>query len=420
MRHAGLAAMVLGCLAAGTPARAQVTASRGGTTLGANVFGGYDAPLFATNAFSTLQPSSQTFGGADASLSHTRSGRKVSLSLNANASSTYFPRFRPQWQPAYGANVNVASVTQGKWAWTLGGFGQYSPISNTGLFAGANAQNGQLFSLTNGTAFQVSTIRQVDVNTAGSLSYSPTRRTHLQVLGAVGTLVPIDGVIPNNIRLNARARIARDLTRNFRGYIGYSFTQNRIAAFRGVPATNYAIDGVDIGVDFRRPFQITRNTTLSFTTGLVNVPDAAASTFQFTGTLTLDHQFRNSWSASLAAVRDARFVQTFKDPVVFSGVSASTGGMVTGSLGASLSANYSRGNINSPTAPSAFESYSASARLRYDLRRLVGTFVEYTLFRSDIEASQDLLGYPTGAFGRYSVRVGLSFGVNPFQSRTRL
>lgn len=419
MRHAIVAMSLLAVLggassAAGQTAAGQTAAPRGGTTIAANVFGGYDAPLFATDALATLQPSSQSFGGGDLSYGYLKTGRRLSVGVSANASSNYYPKFTPKLQPSYGLSATMSSTTQGRWSWGLSGFALYAPLANTGLFAGALTQNGSAFALNSGTAFQVSTVRQIDGNAMASLSYSPTRRTHVQLIGAVGTLVPLQGTLPDNLRLNGRLRLARDLSRNFRGYVGYSVSQNRVAAYRDSPATHFVIDGFEVGVDFSRPFQLTRNTTLNFSTGLLNVPDSGTSTYQVTGNVTLDHQFRRNWMASLTAMRDARFVQTFKDPAVYSGVSASTGGMLAGSLGATLSANYSRGAFNGQTISSSFETYSTSARLRYDLLRRVATFIEYSLFRSDIEATTDLAGYPTGAFGRYSIRVGLSLGLNPY------
>lgn len=403
--------------AQGRPAPSR-PARGGATTLSANVFGGYDAPLFATDSFATLVPSGQGFGGADAAFGYGRTGRRVAFSVNLGANTSYFPRFKPKTQPAYGGSVTLSSTTAGRWNWGLSGFAHYAPLSNTGLFAGAGGVNGQAFTLASGTGFQVSTVRQVDTSGTASLAYSPTRRTHVQVMAGAGAIVPIDGAIADNVRLNGTVRLARDITRNFRGYIGYAVMQNRAAAFGGQPATSTVIDGIDFGVDFARPFQITRNTTMSFATGLVNVPDSGSGRrgYQLVGNVALDHQFRRTWTATLAVSRDARFVQSFKDPVLSTSASASAGGSLSGNLGATLSANYSRGSINSPGVKSAFVTYSASARLRYDLRRLVATFAEYALFRSDIGVTSALQGYPTGAFGRHSIRAGLSFGLNPFRS----
>jgi hypothetical protein len=56
--------------------------------------------------------------------------------------------------------------------------------------------------------------------------------------------------------------------------------------------------------------------------------------------------------------------------------------------------------------------------MRYDVRRLAGVFLEYSLFRSEIDANNALVGYPTGTFGRHGVRGGIALGLSPF-SRTR-
>jgi hypothetical protein len=115
-------------------------------------------------------------------------------------------------------------------------------------------------------------------------------------------------------------------------------------------------------------------------------------------------------------MRDARFVQTYRNAVAYSGVSLSAGGRLVGQLGTLFSANYSSGTINASSAVD-FHSYSASATARYDIGRIVATFVEYSTFLSDVDDTRLLVGQPTGRFGRHGVRVGLSFGVSPF-SRT--
>lgn len=417
-RAATVAAVIIGVLAApaaaqrrtrGTPARVV----RGPQFTG-SVYGGYDAPLFATDTFSTLQPKSQTFGGVDGGVSYAKTGRRLTVSTTASASTRYFPQFTPSTQPAYGVSLALASVSRGKWSWNLTNLANYAPFSATSLFAGAVGQNGANFQLASGSVFQTSTIRQVNTSSALDVTYSPTRRLHLSVGGGVGSIFPIDSPLARNLRLSGQTRIAYDLSRAFRGYVGYAVSENRIAARNGVPATTYRLDGIDFGIDLNRPFQITRDTTLTVQTGLVKLPDQGRHTYQLRGLVALEHSFLQTWIASLSAQRDARFVQAYKDPVVMSGVSLSTSGLLAGSLGAVLSTNYSKGTIYATLGQSDFLTYSASAQLRYDLRRSIATFVEYTAFRSEVDANAALVGFPTGQFGRHSIRGGLSLGLSPF------
>lgn len=405
-----------GCCLVATTAAAQPAPPRPrGPQMSVSVYGGYDSPLFTSDALATLQPSSQTFGGADATLDYTRQGRRVALTLTANASNRYYPQFTPSTAPSYGGGLSLNSVSTGRWQWSLSEFAHYAPLAATSLFAGANTANAQSIALSSAAAFQTSTIRQVNLSSSATLSYAPTRRLQASVMGMAENLIPIDSPIQKSTRLSARARLSRDLTRRFRGYIGYVVTQSRLAADGATPASTSSIGGVDFGVDFSRPFQLARNTTLGFQAGVVKVPDLGKKSYQVIGNATLDHQFLRTWRAQLAVTRDARFVQAYKDAVVLSGVTASAGGRVAGALGAQLTANYSAGNINTPSARSGFSSYSTAALLRYDLGRLVGTFVEYSLFGYDVDASPDLVGYPGGRFGRHGVRGGLAIGASPFQ-----
>ncbi len=426
----GLAQLVTlgGCLtavsAAAQPSRTALPPARG-PVLSGSIYGGYDAPLFTTTTAPnptnptnpTLQPATQSYSGADALIDYTRAGRRVSMSLQANASNRYYPQFTPSSAPSYGASFSLASSARSRWGWSLTQFAHYAPISGTSLFAGAgtNIANSQTVALTSATAFQVSTTRLVDINTSGSLSYSLSRRSNISLTTLVGGIVPIDSQITGVTRLNGRLRIDREISRALRAYVGYGVTQNRVAASNGAPAATYEISGFDFGIDFSRPFQLTRSTTLGFSTGLVRVPEATTQSYQMTGAVTLDYQVRNSsWQATAAATRDARFVQAYRNAVVFLGGSGTVSGRLVGRLGTLMSANYSKGDINTGTGKTGFRSYSAAAQLRLEVRRMVATFIEYSAFRSEIDDTAALAGFPTGAFGRHGVRGGLSFGLSPF------
>lgn len=418
--------VTFGCCLAAVTAHAQprpATTRLRGPVFAGSIYGGYDMPLFSTAVTlpstpgnPTLQPASQAFGGADASVDYTKLGRRVSLSVQANASNRYYPQFTPSTAPSYGTMVTLASTSTGRWSWALSQFAHYAPLSGTSLFAGGatNIANGQSAALANATAFQVSTVRFVDVNTSANLTYRLSRRTNVGLVGLVGSIVPIDSQIARSVRLNGRLRLDRQLTRGLRAYVAYGVLQNRVEASGTLPAQNFEIAAFDFGIDFAKPFQLTRSTTLGFSTGLVRVPETTAQNYQLTGSVTLDQTFRGSWSAALTATRDARFVQAYRNAVVLVGSSAAVSGRLVGQLGALFSANYSTGDIFSTGGPSAFRSYSASAQLRYDATRRIAAFVEYSAFRSEVDASSALIGFPTGSFGRHNVRGGLSFGLSPF------
>ena len=91
------------CLAAVTAAAQPRSAARvRGPVFTANIYGGYDMPLFTTTVTTpstsgnpTLQPASQIFSGADANVNYTKAGRRVALTLQANVSNRYYPQFTP-------------------------------------------------------------------------------------------------------------------------------------------------------------------------------------------------------------------------------------------------------------------------------------------------------------------------------------
>lgn len=408
---AGTAWLAVAAGAAAQPPTGAAPARPRGPQFSANVFGGWDAPLFDPSSSASLQPTSQWFSGADGSVAWTREWRTVVLVSQANVSNRYYPKFTPSTAPSYGGTLALQSTGSGRWQWTLSQFVQYAPFSAVGLFASQLGPNAQALQLANATTFQQSTVRQLDANTASTLAYRLTRRTSLSVGFLVGNLVPIDSPVARATRLNANLRLSRQLTRDLTGYFAYSTSQNRVARQDTVAGSNYTVSGFDFGLDFTRGLQIGRNTTLGFRTGLVKVPETRQQ-YQFTGAATLDRTFRRGWGLQLAATRDARFVQTYRNSVVFYGVSLSASGRLTDALGTLFSTNYSSGTINAGSDV-GFQSYSAVAQIRHEFRPRVATFAEYAAFWSRVDASELLAGQPTGDFGRHSVRVGLSFGLSP-------
>lgn len=412
-RAAAIAAATWLALASGAAAQPPAAARpQRGPQFTANLYGGWDAPLFAPSETASLQPASQWYSGADASVAWTRPWRRVTLISQANLSNRYYPKFTPSTTPSYGGTLALQSAGQGRWLWGLSQFVQYAPFSAVGIFATSVSPNAQALQLANATSFQQSTVRQLEANTTGSLTYQLARRTRIAIDVQAGNLVPIDSPVARATQLTGSVRLSRQLTRGMSGYLAYTASQNRVAREGTVTGSNYTVSGFDFGIDFNRGLQIGRNTTVGFQTGLVKVAGARQQ-YQLTGTVSLDSRFRRGWGIGLTATRDAGFVKTYRNAVVFHGVSASTGGRLTNSFGTLFSTNYSSGTINAGSGV-GFRSYSAVAQLRYDFRPRIATFVEYSAFWSKVDANAVLTGEPSGEFGRHSVRVGLSFGLSPF------
>ncbi len=257
------------------------------------------------------------------------------MMISASAANRYYPRFRPSTAPSYGVSFNLGSTSSGRWQWRLGQSAQYAPLSAASFLAsggGGLAGGGPLdpSSLAAATNLQISTIRQIDLNTSGQVSYSVRRRTHLTLSSGIGTQEQLDTPLPSSVRFDTRLRVSQDLTRNLRGYVGYSLNQVHVPGRDGASSYTARIDGYDFGVDFSRPFQITRDTSVGIRSGFVKVPNGARNEFQIVGAATLDHRVGRNWDAQLVATRDARFVQAYRNPVVFAGLSASIGGQLGG------------------------------------------------------------------------------------------
>lgn len=409
--------MTIGLFASQAGAQPQPpTSLANGSRLSASVYGGYDRPLFSPSANASLRPTGQTFGGVDMNLLYARPGRRVGLFADLGLSDRYYPKFSPSNVPSYGGSLTLSSNYRGRWQWNVGLFGHYAPFSAASVFATATTANAQSLAIANATAFQQSTVRQADVNGSAALSYSISRRTSVSLTGIAGALIPIDSTISRVERYTGTLRLSRSLTRALSGYVGYNLNQNRVAAQGTTPSNDILISSFDFGVEFARPIQIARGTTLGIHTGVVNVPGTRGKSYRLTGGATVDYSFgrRSTWAAQLAVMRDSRFVQSFRNSVSSTGVSLGAGGRVIGRFGTLFSTNYSSGTINSASSV-PFTSYSGSATLRFDMLRRVAAFVEYAAFASDVDPTVvSGVGQPAGRFGRQGIRGGLSFGLSPF------
>ena len=135
-------------------------------------------------------------------------------------------------------------------------------------------------------------------------------------------------------------RFSQDLTQYATFRAGYRFSENRWRAGPGPLQTH----GVDLGVDYNRPFSLSgRRTSLSFTTGSSLVVSARETEGRQTrggtrvrpfleGSAMLQHHIGRTWLAAATYQRRLRFVDGFTEPFFVDSVSAQVGGYVTSRL----------------------------------------------------------------------------------------
>jgi hypothetical protein len=197
------------------------------------------------------------------------------------------------------------------------------------------------------------------------------------------------------------------LTQNASFRAGYSRQEARYETLDRQPRLT---EHVNIGVDYRKPLSITRRTHLRFGAGSALADDGRGRRrLQATGTASLIHQMKRTWSASADYRREVGFLEGFDQPVLSDSVGAALGGLMSRRLEFSTGVRYFDGAIGLTTNAQRFESYSAWVRARTALTRSLAAYAEYLFYHYEFD---ERLTRPPGLPPRYSrngVRIGLSW-----------
>jgi hypothetical protein len=123
----------------------------------------------------------------------------------------------------------------------------------------------------------------------------------------------------------------------------------------------------------------------------------------------LTHQIGRTWSARAAYRRGADFVEAFSAPVFTDAVTVALDGFINRRTDVAAAVAYSGGNVVQARS-NPFETYTATARLRFGLTRQLAAYAEYLFYDYD-SAGVALNANVPPRVSRHSVRVGLTLWV---------
>jgi hypothetical protein len=210
-----------------------------------------------------------------------------------------------------------------------------------------------------------------------------------------------------------------------RAQYGYSFSRNSTftssyhyrSGQLGFGTTAVTSEqGLDVGMDYNRKLSPTRRATFSFTVGSTRMDVPAGPTAaNIGGTHTdlsaegsVDYQFNRSWKVRGAYRRGAEFIAELSEPVFVDGVTALLSGDFARRVHWMSSAAYSTGEtFQVGTAPN-LKTYTANARMDFDLTRTIGSFVEYLYYFYDSSENPTLDPGQLSRIERNGVRAGLT------------
>jgi hypothetical protein len=181
----------------------------------------------------------------------------------------------------------------------------------------------------------------------------------------------------------------------------------------GTPRLAGTEHGAEFGVDYVRPLSATRRMTFSFGlgSGAANIPGTLSSPgyeYRALADASLTYQFRRSWEMRAGYRRGLEQIQELTEPVYTDGVTAAVAGFFTEKLDFAASVGYASGTPAVTRSGQAFDTYTASARLRRSLRRNVAVYLAYLYYFYDFTSVAQLQPGVPPSMERNGVRVGLT------------
>ncbi len=409
-----------------TSAPRPVTAIYGGSSYESGPKHLFDATLGIGEAYENnettefeqayLSPFERTgpYTSSSGSLAYNWRGEKAQFGANSGAEGRFYHHSGEVLSVNRYAGVGVAANFARRTQIALNQTVSYSPAYFSGMFPVLSDQRlGTVNAL--GPNYAVSTLNALTYETSGDVSHGLTPRTTLSFSSSVRrTDYPEGSGYEDLLAYSIGGRADRHLTENTSARFGYYYRKGQYAFAAGAPVYA-AVHDLDIGVNYDRALSVTRRTHLDFSVGssLINQPIGGGTStdtledrlqYEFTGSVGLNHEFRQTWLARLAYDRGAGLVEGFPEPVFSNGVSASLDGFMSPRAELSLRAAYTNGDVGNLAVGNGLEAYSASAQLQYGINRYMATSGEYFYYWYEIGSNVAL---PVGVSHfreRYGIR----------------
>jgi hypothetical protein len=379
-------------------------------------------------------------GSFSGSLSYGLQSPKFSIGAAAMTGARYYPSLEGQV-----VRSSSAAVRLGVPLWRATSFSADAsvvsrPHSFGGLFPGADdpalgAALGADFDLSGAGATDEDSPADNVLPTANyptpsdivpGLDYAVSRHGYLAYAAGVGISHRIDSRTSVRARYGYRTirgrsvvrgsvggQFSRAIARGLTVRAGYRYAEAKVGDREYRP--HHVMDG---GINYSRPLSLSRNTTLSFSTGsYATRRNDRSMRVGFTGSARLNHELGRSWSAFAAYGRRARLDESFDDLIVGDGVSAGVGGLLSRRVHVRATTGASLGSIGIEGGAPAFSTVHANAALGYALARFANLSVTYSYYRHRFGAGTAMpLGLPS-ALDRQSVQINVSVWAPLFQAQ---
>jgi hypothetical protein len=377
--------------------------------------GGYDDDLTPAPAVPPLVPAtpfkSGPFGSAGANLSYTVDKDKVQGGVQFGAYGRNYREMKDPFVGTYSASGNLGFTLSKKATLGTSYFaGQYLQNLAPGYDQGGGwgAPGAPQTPMDPGTFTGGNTYRAM----GASANYNHNLTTKLAVTATYSYYVNDSWSRANRITIgrydtqyvNAGLRYA--LAKGLGLRVGYGATLAGFGSSNSQP--QYHGRTIDAGVDYGRALSVSRNSTLSFSTGATGVQDLAGAThYYFVGNVNYDYQIGRTWSVWSGYNRSTNFYQTLGQPTLNDSINAGFGGLIGRRVDVSSGVSLWRGSyVGSGTK--SYVSANAYAQMQVALNRVLAITTVYSFYHYEFAPGAFVPPGFIRQIDRQSIRVSLT------------
>jgi len=303
----------------------------------------------------------------------------------------------------YSGSASIASVLTSRLEAGVSGSYVHSPFYQIYPSFGMNGTVGNPGTMAPFAPYATQMLENESVQATAGLTARLTERTKLTASAyrRQTMFTESDADFTNN---GYQARWTWEVRRDLGVYAGYGHEH---AVQSGVGGQEFDNETIDIGIDYRRTFSLSRRTTFGFSTSTsVLKTGTSAREVRVNGGVILTKYFRRTWRAAAHATRATSYVPGFYEPLYSDTVGVSLGGMFSTRLEWVISADAGRGEAAFSNT-SGFNTVTASSKLTFALSRYVGLYGQYSAYGYEIPENSNALGLDD-RLARQAISVGLT------------
>jgi hypothetical protein len=370
-----------------------------------SLYAAQDDNSFLSNDADVLDSALQVdrvYSGANIALAYTRRPPRKVFGVTASSAARYYPDLHQIVSTRYSGGVAYEAMPAERWQIQTAGSVSYSPYYQV-VFGASPAESGldlptpnadyaaaRHDSMTYG-AF-VSARRTFSASSALSMSYG---LRYLHLLG--------DSQFADQ---RAGLRYTRSLSKSFSLNLGYS--SSTVIAVAGPNRETIRGSNLDLGVGYNRTLFSSSRTSLGFTSGTSTVSTAAGSQFTLTGSARLARQLSRRWTAQLLYDRGVQVPEGTLRPFFSDTVAGNVSGYMNSRVMLRALPSYAHGKVGVAAESSPYNSFANTTRLEVALGRQVALYVEHFYYRYAFASDAVLPPMLAGSLNRKGARVGLT------------